>query len=130
MALPLQADLHLSPQQLGTFAAAYHFAFGGLQLVMGIGIDMHGLKRTVLAATPLMVLGAVMSALAGSFTWLVIGQVLIGIGCSPVLMAGYFIFARSFAPAVFGTLAGAMVGIGRFQPNSAAARASISKPCA
>ena len=39
-------------------------------------------------------------------------MVLIGIGCSPVLMAGYFIFARSFAPAVFGTLAGAMVGTG------------------
>ena len=48
MAGPLQADMQLSPQQLGIFAAAYHFAFGGLQLFMGIGIDMHGLRRTVL----------------------------------------------------------------------------------
>ena len=27
-------------------------------------------------------------------------------------MAGYYIFARSFAPAMFGTLAGAMLGTG------------------
>jgi len=59
MAAPLQAELQLSPQQLGVFAAAYHFAFGGLQLFMGMGIDLHGLRRTVLTASPLMALGAV-----------------------------------------------------------------------
>ncbi len=37
---------------------------------------------------------------------------LIGVGCSPVLMASYFIFARSFSPAAFGTLAGMTIGIG------------------
>ena len=39
-------------------------------------------------------------------------MILIGIGCSPVLMASYYIFARSFSPAVFGTLAGMVIGIG------------------
>jgi predicted MFS family arabinose efflux permease len=33
-------------------------------------------------------------------------------GCAPVLMSAYYIFARTFAPAVFGTLAGAVIGIG------------------
>jgi predicted MFS family arabinose efflux permease len=37
---------------------------------------------------------------------------LIGVGCSPVLMASYYIFARIYSPAVFGTLAGAMIGAG------------------
>ena len=37
---------------------------------------------------------------------------LIGIGCSPVLMAAYYIFARIYSPAVFGTLAGAVIGFG------------------
>ena len=112
MAEPLQRDLHLSPQQLGMFAAAFHFAFGGLQLVMGIGIDMHGLKRTVLAATPLMVLGALLSALAPTFTWLVIGQVLIGIGCAPAFLVCTVYIARHFAPARYTMVSSIILAVG------------------
>ena len=39
-------------------------------------------------------------------------MVLIGIGCSPVLMASYYIFAREFPPLQFATLAALMVGVG------------------
>ena len=46
------------------------------------------------------------------FPVLVAGQVLIGVGCAPVLMAAYYIFARQFPPAVFATLASVTVGIG------------------
>ena len=112
MAEPMQADLHLSPQQLGVFAAAFHFAFGGLQLEMGIGIDMHGLKRTVLAATPLMVLGALLSALAPTFTWLVIGQVLIGIGCAPAFLVCTVYIARHFAPARYTMVSSIILAVG------------------
>ena len=42
LATPLQAEFHLSPQQLGTFAGAFHFAFGAMQLFVGIGIDQIG----------------------------------------------------------------------------------------
>ena len=37
-----------------------------------------------------------------------IAMALIGIGCSPVLMASYYIFAREFPPARFATLAAVM----------------------
>src|SRR4051812_3614501 len=50
MATQLQQEFALSPQQLGTFAAMFHFSFGALQLLMGIGIDLHGVRRTVLVA--------------------------------------------------------------------------------
>ena len=112
MADPLQAELHLSPQQLGVFAAAYHFAFGALQLFMGIGIDMHGVRRTILAASPLMVLGAVMSALAGNFAWLVAGQVLIGIGCAPAFLVCTVFIARHFAPQRFAAISGVAMALG------------------
>ena len=98
MAAPLQAELQLSPQQLGVFAAAYHFAFGGLQLFMGMGIDLHGLRRTVLTASPLMALGAAVSALATGFPMLVAGQVLIGIGSAPAFLVCTIYVARHFAP--------------------------------
>lgn len=39
-------------------------------------------------------------------------MLLIGIGCSPVLMASYYIFAREFPPARFATLAALMLGVG------------------
>lgn len=96
MGPPLQSELQLSAQQLGVFAAAYHFAFGGLQLLMGIGIDLHGVRRTILVASPLMVLGSVLSALAPGFTLLVLGQVLIGIGCAPAFLVCTVYIARQF----------------------------------
>lgn len=112
MAQPLQAELHLSPQQLGAFAAAYHFAFGALQLFMGIGIDMHGVRRTILTASPLMVAGAVMSALAGSFSWLVAGQILIGIGCAPAFLVCTVYIARHFPPARYTMVSSIILAVG------------------
>ena len=64
LAAPLQADFALSPQALGVFAATFHFSFGAMQLFMGIGIDLYGVRRTILAAFPLCIAGAVVSALA------------------------------------------------------------------
>ncbi|MBS0608080.1 MAG: MFS transporter, partial [Proteobacteria bacterium] len=45
LAAPLQADFGLSPQALGLFAATFHFSFGAMQLFMGIGIDLYGVRR-------------------------------------------------------------------------------------
>jgi len=112
MAAPLQADLHLTPQELGIFAAAYHFAFGGLQVLMGIGIDMHGVRRTVLATAPLMVLGAVMSALASSFPMLVAGQLLIGVGCAPAFLVCTVYIARHFPPARYTMVSSIILAVG------------------
>ena len=112
MAAPLQAELHLSAQQLGTFAAAYHFAFGGLQLLMGIGIDMHGLRRTILMASPLMVIGSVLSALASGFPMLVAGQVLIGIGCAPAFLVCTIYIARHFSPARYTAVSSIILAVG------------------
>ena len=41
-----------------------------------------------------------------------LAMLLIGIGCSPVLMASYYIFARQFPAAQFATLAALMLGVG------------------
>jgi predicted MFS family arabinose efflux permease len=50
--------------------------------------------------------------MASSADHITYAMILIGIGCSPVLMASYFIFARNYSPAIFGTLAGLVLGIG------------------
>jgi len=112
MAAPLAAEFSLSPQALGLFAGAFHFAFGALQLFMGIGIDLHGLRRTVLVAFPLAIAGSVLSALAPNFPTLVIGQVLIGIGCAPAFLVCTVFIARHFAPQRFAAVSGVVLAVG------------------
>ncbi|KTT15547.1 MFS transporter [Pseudacidovorax intermedius] len=112
MAAPLATEFRLSPQNLGLFAGAFHFAFGAMQLFMGIGIDLHGVRRTVLVAFPLAIGGAVLSALAPSFGVLVAGQVLIGIGCAPAFLVCTVFIARHFAPERFAAVSGAILGLG------------------
>ncbi|MBC7547714.1 MAG: MFS transporter [Polaromonas sp.] len=112
MAPPLQAEFGLTAQALGLFAGAYHFAFGGMQLFMGIGIDLHGVRRTVLTAFPLAMAGAALSALAPNFGLLVLGQVLIGVGCAPAFLVCTVFIARHFPPGRFAAVSGITLGFG------------------
>lgn len=112
LATPLQAEFGLSAQALGLFAGAFHFAFGALQLFMGIGIDLQGVRRTVLAAFPLAILGAALSALAPSFAVLVAGQVLIGVGCAPAFLVCTVFIARQFPAERFASVSGLTLGLG------------------
>ena len=112
MATQLQSDFALSPQQLGLFAGAFHFAFGAMQLFMGVGIDLHGVRRTVLTAFPLAILGSALSALAPDFALLVLGQVLIGIGCAPAFLVCTVFIARRFPAHRFAAVSGLALGIG------------------
>ncbi|BEP45170.1 MFS transporter [Variovorax sp. V15] len=112
MASPLQADFHLSAQALGIFSGAFHFAFGAMQLFMGIGIDLHGVRRTVLVAFPVAIAGALLSAVSSSYLVLVVGQALIGVGCAPAFLVCTVFIARHFPPARFATVSGMVLAIG------------------
>ncbi|MBS0446722.1 MAG: MFS transporter [Proteobacteria bacterium] len=112
MAPALQADFGASPQSLGLFAGAFHFAFGALQMFVGIGIDLHGIRRTVLAMFPLAIAGSAMAALAPHFAWLVVAQALIGVGCAPAFLVCTVFIARSYPPQRFAALSGLVLGVG------------------
>lgn len=112
LAAPLQAEFGLSAQALGLFAGAFHFSFGALQLLMGIGIDLQGVRHTALAAFPLAIIGAAVSALAPNFPVLVAGQVLIGIGCAPAFLVCTVFIARQFPAERFAAVSGLTLGIG------------------
>lgn len=112
MATQLQRDFALSAQALGVFAGAFHFSFGALQLFMGIGIDLQGVRRTVLVAWPLAIVGAVISAMSHHFAWLVFGQILIGVGCAPAFLVCTVFIARHFPAERFAPVSGLTLGIG------------------
>jgi predicted MFS family arabinose efflux permease len=81
-------------------------------LFVGIGIDLHGVRRTVLTGFPLAIAGAVLSALAPSYGTLVLGQVLIGVGCAPAFLVCTVFIARHFAVDRFAAVSGAVMSIG------------------
>jgi predicted MFS family arabinose efflux permease len=112
LAPPLAKEFGLSPQQLGVFAGAFHFAFGGLQLFMGIGIDVWGPRRTVLSVFPLTVVGALVAATAHDFGQLLLGQVIVGIGCAPAFLVCTVFIARRFPAERFASVSGTVLGIG------------------
>jgi predicted MFS family arabinose efflux permease len=108
----LEADLGASKADLAVASGAWFLAFALMQVPVGEALDRIGPRRTAAMALVVGAVGAGVFASATSPAMLVLAMVLIGIGCSPVLMASYFIFARQYTPAVFGTLAGATIGIG------------------
>jgi predicted MFS family arabinose efflux permease len=112
IATGLQGEFGLSPQALGLFAGAFAFAFGGMQMFMGIGIDLYGVRRTVLAASPLTIVGALLSALAPGYGAVLLGQVLIGLGCAPAFLVCTVFVARYFEPRKFAFVSGLAMGLG------------------
>jgi predicted MFS family arabinose efflux permease len=112
LATGLQAEFGLSAQALGVFAGAFAFAFGTMQLFMGIGIDLYGIRRTLLVAFPAAIVGAAMSALAPSYGVVLWGQVLIGAGCAPAFLVCTVFIARHFAPSQFAAVSGIALGVG------------------
>src|SRR6476660_7023449 len=112
MASHLQVEFGLSPQQLGSYAGAFHFAFGAMQLFMGVGIDLHVVRRTILASFPLAICGALLSALAHNYVLVVLGQVLIGVGCAAAFLVCTVFITRHFPQQRFASLSGMVLGIG------------------
>lgn len=112
IATGLRAEFGLSAQALGVFAGAFAFSFGTMQLFMGIAIDLYGVRRTLLAAFPLAIAGALLSALAPGYGAVLLGQVLIGVGCAPAFLVCTVFIARYFAPDRFAMVSGVALGVG------------------
>lgn len=109
----LEADIGAAPDDLAFASGMWFLSFAAMQLPVGWALDTVGPRRS---ASVLLLLGggggAALFALATSPLHVSLAMLLIGIGCSPVLMASYYIFARQYPPARFATLAALMLGVG------------------
>lgn len=109
----LKAELSATAEDLALASGLWFLTFAAMQIPVGWALDKVGPRLT---AVTLFAFGgaggALVFAMAQSPVAIIIAMALIGIGCSPVLMASYYIFARIYPPAVFGTLAGVVIGIG------------------
>lgn len=109
----LEQDLGTGPQDLALASSLWFLSFAAMQLPVGWALDHIGPRRT--GAWLLLIGGgggALLFASATTAAHINIAMLLIGIGCSPVLMASYYIFAREYPPMRFATLAALMLGVG------------------
>ncbi len=109
----LGAEIGAGADDLAAASGVWFLVFAGMQIPVGSALDRVGPRLT--AAVLLAVGGAggaAVFAMAQGPGAVTLAMALIGVGCAPVLMAAYYIFARTYAPAVFGTLAGLVIGVG------------------
>lgn len=113
LTVPLQTDIGATPDDLAFASGLWFLTFAAMQIPIGAALDSIGPRRT---AAGLLLIGggggAALFALATAPWHISLAMALIGVGCAPVLMASYYIFARVYAPARFALLASLMVGLG------------------
>lgn len=109
----LISELGVTAGDLAWSSGLWFLAFAAPQILIGWGLDRFGPRRTV--GWPLAIGaagGAAIFAMAQGPLTIHLAMTLIGLGCGPVLMGAYYIFARNYPPATFAALAGIALGLG------------------
>ena len=94
----LSADFALNAGDLGLLAGAYFLGFAATQLPLGTWLDRLGPKRVILGFLVVAVAGCVVFSIASTFSGLIVGRLLCGIGVSACLMAPLTGYRRWLAP--------------------------------
>ncbi|TKT76707.1 MFS transporter [Aquamicrobium sp. LC103] len=109
----LTSELGMSNAELSAASGVWFASFAAMQFVVGVSLDRYGPKRT---AAVILAFGggggALLFAAAGAPWTVTVAMALIGIGCSPVLMASVYIFAHTYRPAQLAILTSCLVGFG------------------
>ncbi|WP_323716350.1 MFS transporter [Paracoccus aminovorans] len=109
----LDAELGAGPADLALSSGLWYIAFAAMQIPVGWALDRWGPREAV---SVLLALGggggAAVFALAQTPWHLHVAMALLGIGCAPVMMGSFFIFARTLPPASMSAAGGAVVGLG------------------
>jgi len=112
LAPALGAEIGASADDLARASGFFFLAFAAMQIPIGAALDRVGPRRTAALLLAVGAAGAAVMATARGPLAVDLAMALIGVGMAPVLMALYFLFARVWPAAMFGTLAGAALGIG------------------
>lgn len=108
----ISQEFALSIQSVGYISVAFNFSFGGMQLFVGVAIDRFGPERTTGWLLTMATIGSLLSCFATSFPLILVGQALIGIGCSAVFLGSLVFVSRHFPAEQFTALSGLILGVG------------------
>ena len=109
----LANDIGAQPDDLAYALGLLFLVFAAMQIPVGWGLDRFGPR---IVSSVLLLIGggggAFLFASAQDPSHINLSMALLGVGCSPILMASYYIFARNYSPKIFATLAATFLGIG------------------
>jgi len=109
----LTMELGMDASDLANASGAWFLAFAIAQFPVGYCLDTYGPRRTAGYMFTLFAgAGTMLFALASGPSTVILAMGLIGIGCAPVLMAPFFLFARNFSPRKFATYSSSFVALG------------------
>ena len=108
----LARDLGLSDEALAAITGAFPAAFALVMLPVGVALDRWGVRRTALALLGIGAAGAVLGALARGPLSMLAAQVVLGIGCSGMLMCPMTYAARATDARGFALWSGVIQAVG------------------
>ena len=97
IASDLRDDLQLTPEALGMLTGAFFIAFACAQVPAGMLIDRYGPRSTISLLLLVAIAGAIAFAVGSSVDMLIAARVLMGIGCSGIMMSAFIVCSRWFA---------------------------------
>ena len=109
----LANDIGAQPDDLAYALGLLFIVFAVMQIPVGWALDRFGPR---IVSSVLLLIGGgggtFLFASAQNSSHINFSMALLGVGCSPILMASYYIFARNYSPKIFATLAAIFLGIG------------------
>jgi predicted MFS family arabinose efflux permease len=108
----LTRDLGISAEALAQVTGIFPLAFAAVMIPVGIGLDRYGVKRVSLFLLTVAGGGAVIAALAQGPWSMALGQVVLGAGCSGMLMCPITYAARALTAPQFAVWSGIIQAVG------------------
>ena len=108
----LMAEFAIPAASLGLMASAFFYAYGAVQIPVGLLSDRIGVRHTVFYLGLLGVGGCIIFALSTGLHMATWGRVLIGIGTAGVWIPSLKYLAISYKPDEFATMTGILNAIG------------------
>ena len=108
----MAADFRTAPQTLASLTSVYHFAFAASQIPVGAAMDRFGVRPVSLSLLCGTIVGALASGLATGPESFLVGQFLLGVATSGMLMCPMTLAAKQMSAARFGLWSGIILSIG------------------
>jgi MFS family permease len=107
----LMSDLGMSAEDIGVLSSSFFFVFAVMQIPLGVLLDRFGARLIMSLLLLLAVAGSLCFAAGETLSELVLGRLLIGVGCAGLMVGSLVILARWYPRARF---AGAMATLFAF----------------
>ena len=105
-------ELQAGPAALALFGGMFHWSFALMQVPVGLVLDIFGVRRAVIALSGFVILGGAICTFAPDMNSLFLGQILIGMGCSPAFMAAIVFTSKHWPVARFAGISGLVLALG------------------